>query len=310
MGYCPEAIAARLNREGVPVFRRGVRWYKTYIIDLLSNGTVIGTMTPHRKLRVGSKVLNIPLEPVKDYYPAIIPKKVYDRVQQIHSKCQIPTTVRINILNSVAICTICGSIMKSTAKIKNRLRYLKCTTAVNGKSCGQKHFPYKRLESVFINVLCESLLSFPVANDQSTKVDVQLIDEHLKLKELKAYKVSILKDIDNIDNSYSQRNATLVHELLIQLRDIKKIERHISNILIDHKETSIDMVDVIRKELFDEINNKRPSIKRLNFLIRGLFSKVELYKEDKRNVRFVVTYKAGPVLECHYDDNSYQWKYL
>ena len=31
---------------------------------------------------------------------------------------------------------------------------------------------------------------------------------------------------------------------------------------------------------------------------------------DKRNVRFVATYKAGPVLECHYDDDSYQWRYI
>jgi hypothetical protein len=117
-------------------------------------------------------------------------------------------------------------------------------------------------------------------------------------------------EIEVVANSTNNRHDTLTQQLIKEVRDIKTVERKITNLLIEHKESLPDMVNVIRKELIEEMNNQTPRNERLNLLIRGLFSKVELYKEAKKNVRFVATYKAGPVLECHYDDSSYQWRYL
>jgi hypothetical protein len=188
--------------------------------------------------------------------------------------------------------------------------YLTCTNNRNGKGCSYTSFLYKRLESVFLKVLRESLSNFPSGSEQATEVDQRLLEERRKLKELKAIKASILMEIEVVANSTNNRHDTLTQQLIKEVRDIKTVERKITNLLIEHKESLPDMVNVIRKELIEEMNNQTPRNERLNLLIRGLFSKVELYKEAMRNVRFVATYKTGPVLECHYDDSSYQWRYL
>jgi hypothetical protein len=297
----------------VPVISRGVKWYRTYIEKLLSNGLVIGTLTPHCDVRVGTKLHRIPLDPVKGYYPAVIPLKLYDRAQQILSisrKGRKPISVLKNMMAYVAKCTLCGSLIKRYVHSKKGMVYLVCDKAINGEGCEQKYFPYKRLESIFLRVLRESLLSFPDGNKKTTKVDGRLLEERRKLKELNGKKASIIMEIEVVANSYSKHHATLAQQLIILVKEINMIERQISNILIEHNECLPDMVEVIRKELIEEMNNKTLCIKRLNLLIRGLFSKLELYKVDKRNVRFVATYKAGPILECHYDDDSYQWRYL
>ena len=298
----------------MPVITRGVVWYRKYIEEILSNGLVIGTLTPHCNVRVGTKLHSIPLDPAKGYYPAIIPLKVYDRAQQIISlsgKGRKATIVLKNILAYVTKCTVCGTSMRRYVHNNEKgWVYLTCTNNRNGKGCSYTSFPYKRLESVFLKVLRKSLFKFPVGNKQATEVDQRLLEERRKLKGLKTGKYSILMEIDVVANSTSNCHDKLAQQLIIQVREIETVERKISNLLIEHKESLPDMVNVIRKELIEEMNNETPRNERLNLLIRGLFSKVELYKEAMRNVRFVATYKTGPVLECHYDDSSYQWRYL
>ena len=312
-GQGKTAILQRLNREGVPVISRASLWNMSYIASILSNGTAAGIMTPHIYEQVGTKIHRVPLEPIKGYYPAVIPQKRYDRVQQILSvtkQGRRPYTKCQSILARTAKCSICGAAMARIRLRRTRLPFLLCRNATNGMDCTGTEIPYQRLASVFLNVLHESLFNFPDKNELATSVAQRLLDERQKLKKQKAEQAHILREIEAVANSDDTLSGILTRRLLKRGQEIKTIEQEIYRLVTEHKETSPNMIDVIRKEFIAEMNGELPRIEQLNSLIRALFSRVELCIEATQNVRFVARYKAGPVLECHYDDSSYQWRYL
>ena len=82
-GVGMDSIARTFNREGVPVFADGKRWYGTYILKTLCNRAVLGELHPHeREYRNGKRHI-VALKPIKDYYPRIISNKDFDRASAL-----------------------------------------------------------------------------------------------------------------------------------------------------------------------------------------------------------------------------------
>jgi len=71
-GRGQHAIAAGLNREGVPVFGSGEYWHRPFIARLLTSPAVVGTFVPHSTEHEGGKRVRKPLEPVPGYFPAVV----------------------------------------------------------------------------------------------------------------------------------------------------------------------------------------------------------------------------------------------
>ena len=71
-GRGQHAIAAGLNREGVPVFGTGEYWHRPFIARLLNSPVVVGTLVPHSTEHEGGKRIRKPLEPVPRYFPAVV----------------------------------------------------------------------------------------------------------------------------------------------------------------------------------------------------------------------------------------------
>jgi len=78
-----QVIARTLNEEGVPVFGAAKHWHRAYIVKLLDNPAVIGTLRPHILTHdeETGKQQRIPQDEVVGYYPAVVDTHVY---QQVH----------------------------------------------------------------------------------------------------------------------------------------------------------------------------------------------------------------------------------
>jgi DNA invertase Pin-like site-specific DNA recombinase len=157
VGRGQHAITADLNRDGIPTFghrgRQASQWHVSYVVKLLRSAAVIGTYTPHRiEYQRGTK-RRVPLEPVPDYFPAIIDEDTYQQVRAIRSGGRQPlrgrnTTVS-NVLGGLARCPICGHSMTLVTK-SERWRYLICTKAKAGAGCVYRTVRYVQVEQAII----------------------------------------------------------------------------------------------------------------------------------------------------------------
>lgn len=179
-------IAQTLNREGVPVFGRGVHWHRTYIAKILDSPAVRGVFVPHVQDQSSGKLVRIALEPVPDYYPAIIDADTLERLQSMRADSVQPRRGRHaakplnNIFGGLGRCGECGSTMTMTNKGEGN-RYFVCTKAKAGAGCTYKALPYQRIEDCFLSVWPALLDTAPDASDQAGAIrkSLRTLDEHL-----------------------------------------------------------------------------------------------------------------------------------
>jgi DNA invertase Pin-like site-specific DNA recombinase len=152
-------ITEILNKEGVPVFGRGLRWHRSYVAKLLSNPAVIGRLIPHvvEYDQQGHKVRQ-PTQPVDGYYPPIIDSATFEHVQAMSRDVRSPLRGRharsgsvSNLFGGLARCPLCGGTMTRVNKGAGGGRpYLVCAAAKAGGGCKYHGIPYERVESRFI----------------------------------------------------------------------------------------------------------------------------------------------------------------
>lgn len=140
-GHGCTAIAASLNREGVPPLGRAKFWHATYIQKIISNPAAIGTYSPHSHSRADGQQKRIPLEQIENYFPAIIPESVFSDVQALRAGSVHVTRAGTkrpiaSIFAGLAECPICGSTMLRVAKgAKSGPPKFVCTKAKAGAGC-------------------------------------------------------------------------------------------------------------------------------------------------------------------------------
>ncbi len=142
---CP-IIAKELRDEGIPTWAQGGRtaskWRDTYIRKILYSPAVIGTLVPHKMDHTDGKK-RIPLEEVEGYYPAVITKEEFSRVQELrlgnNMKGRKISNELTNIFSLIANCPECGSKLihqnKGARGQANPWRYLVCDNARHGQGC-------------------------------------------------------------------------------------------------------------------------------------------------------------------------------
>ncbi len=140
-GVGQHSIASTLNREGVKVFGRGRHWHRSYINKMLADQSTIGIYTPHTIQRIDGKRVRTPTEPIEGYFPAVIDRETFERVNAMASGRAVRgSTSRktANVLAGLAKCPLCqGSMVRVNkgSRKKAGKPYLVCTAAKAGAGC-------------------------------------------------------------------------------------------------------------------------------------------------------------------------------
>lgn len=145
-------IAKIFHREKVPSFGYSGTWYGGQIKNILTGRSVIGEFTPATK-REGKRTF---LDPIADYYPAIVKRETYATVQQIRkARPSYKGRSTFNVFSHLAFDEETGSPMGYTNKGRRgkSWHYLVSAHAVRGlsKYCA---WQYDDFLSAFLTV-CE-----------------------------------------------------------------------------------------------------------------------------------------------------------
>ena len=158
-GYGADKIVRMFNAEKIPAWVAKSGWHKSYIQKILHNQAVIGEFQPHKLDKSNGQRKRIQIgNPIQDYFPSVIDKDIFYRVQEMMSanrgKGGRNGTVT-NLFGHVAKCGLCGSSMQFLNKGKGDI-YLICDSARRGLGCQKESFRYNEFEENFLN-LCGQL---------------------------------------------------------------------------------------------------------------------------------------------------------
>ncbi len=169
-------IAAGLTADGVPTWRGGEGWHRTYVRKIVDNAAVIGHLTPHVTERLdGGGTLRRPVgEAIEGYYPPVIDLETWHRARALVGTRQTAgaggrgrhagKAVR-HSLAGLARCPICAGTMTRVSKGPSGGRtYLVCAKAKRGAGCAYVSVPVEAVESA-IRRETVTLLDNPPSTD-------------------------------------------------------------------------------------------------------------------------------------------------
>jgi Resolvase, N terminal domain/Recombinase/Recombinase zinc beta ribbon domain len=147
-GLGQHAIAQRLNADGVPTFggrgnqRKANAWHRSYVKKLLTNSAVVGTFTPHqRRTDIQGNRKRVPLDPVENYFPAIMERDLFERVasraRAIAPRGRNAAVEPKSIFAGLLRCARCGGTVTRMSKGDDNV-YLICSRA-NRRLIGCKY---------------------------------------------------------------------------------------------------------------------------------------------------------------------------
>lgn len=152
-------IAAGLTVDGVPTWRGGEGWHRTYVRKIVDNPAVIGHLTPHVTERIdGGGTLRRPVgEVIEGYYPPVIEVEMWQRARALVGSRETAgmggrgrhagKAVR-HSLAGLARCPFCAGTMTRVSKGPSGGRtYLACAKAKRGAGCSYVGVPVEWVEN-------------------------------------------------------------------------------------------------------------------------------------------------------------------
>lgn len=223
-GLGSTAIARHFNANGTPTFGTNKGWYQSIIKLILKRSDVIGTFQPHRVVD-GKRVPDG--DPIEGYFPAVIDKDLFLRVQAMRDLIGKPgrkgKTIA-NLFTGLCHCAHChGPMTMKISQVKDgAARYLVCANHVRGHRCndGRKNFRYEPLEAAILDHVRELNLANTL---QATRFDAalaeldQTIAKHtLKLDDLRRKEQRLALLVENSSEEI---------ESIVQLLRARQMER-------------------------------------------------------------------------------------
>jgi DNA invertase Pin-like site-specific DNA recombinase len=200
-GLSHHTIARGMNHEQIPLFgqgnQRGRIWQKSLVRHLLYSPTVVGTFVPFTTEWVDDVRRVRPQAPIEGYYPAIIEKADWDRVQakriawSAHYHNDVPKTGRANLLAGLSRCPFCERPMVLLAAQNINWRYLMCRRAYNGLGCSDRWVRYPGIEDALTIDIEEVIKSCPKPVLTSEVRSHRLKQIRLRLHTLRGRQASI-----------------------------------------------------------------------------------------------------------------------
>ncbi|MER8745531.1 MULTISPECIES: recombinase family protein [unclassified Mesorhizobium] len=296
-GKGQHTIAETLNREGVAPFgtkrrtpaerKAGLKpkpadmWHRTYIAKMLADPSVVGTFTPHRIEVTGGKRRRIPTDTVEGYFPAVIDREMFDRVDAMTNRRAVRGSSKAgmaNILAGLAKCPKCGATMTRVNKgsgPKGGRPYLVCTVAkakarrAAGTGCEYRQVRLNDVEEAIMEkaaVLYELLPSTDEALqgewDRANTAEMAVSDEI----------ENVVKAIERGGHSSALLDRLWQNEAARE--DIRRnkadLERRIADTLTNRVQATIsELVDAAEGE-------GSRDVAAINATLRQLFTKVEV----------------------------------
>jgi len=167
-------IMRELNADNIPTFGKGYQdkgagWSNTHLRRILGFRGVLGEYQPcnyieRKRVAIG--------EPVEDYYPAVVDKATFYKVQEILGKqirkggCKRNAT---NLFTGLVKCAKCGAPMniKQSPSQGGRYHYtsLICSNALRGNGCDYKTIQYSWVERAVLSTLWLKVVPAMAQND-------------------------------------------------------------------------------------------------------------------------------------------------
>jgi DNA invertase Pin-like site-specific DNA recombinase len=148
------SIARRLNSRRVPHFGKSKGWHNSYVAKILKNRAVIGEFQAH-KLVDGKR--RPEGDPVLEYFPAIVEKRTFYRVQlglsqRLERGAGRKGTHLSNLFSGMMTCAYCQGPMKFENKGSSPKggRFLVCDNAKRGLGCELVRWNYDHFEKALL----------------------------------------------------------------------------------------------------------------------------------------------------------------
>jgi DNA invertase Pin-like site-specific DNA recombinase len=185
-GLGQHAIAQRLNAEGVPTFggrgkqRKADAWHRSYVRKLLTNSAVVGTFTPHQR-RADTNRQRVPLDPIEDYFPAIVERELFERVtsrlRATAPRGRNATAEPKSIFAGLLRCAHCGGTVTRMVKGPDNI-YLICAKANRRLGCLYQAVRYADVERALVENATVAVQEAPRGLDtDAIDQDITSLDE-------------------------------------------------------------------------------------------------------------------------------------
>lgn len=270
-------IAEKLNKDKVPVFGRGKFWGRSFVSKILTSSTTYGILTPHSSEERDGRRVRIPLDPIPDYYPAVISEEDFVRVQSLRETRISPKLHRgkgsqppiRNLLAGLLRCPKCGGSMAIVNKGEKggKLRVV-CAKAREGAGCSYHTVPYPDVEDGFLNSIERELALMPLGDAQEQlaedleNVETAISETATKLERIvmalekggdSAILTARLKKQEEALEGFQARQARLLAKVAEAVG--KLAERKRSEMLAAVQETPLDRqrVNALARQLFSGV---------------------------------------------------------
>ena len=229
-------IARKLNMDSVLTFAPAQGWHESYVSKLLTNRAVLGEFQPHRYIE-GKRT---PADgPIADYFPAIISRDQFERIQAGRAVRKNRGSGRkgrnnINLFSGVATCGYCNGKMMIVDKGSGPKGgiYIRCDNARRGNECWAALWPLKHLETAFLFFVKEldlrSLIVESSAKDDRLLVEGQLAtisNELTKKKKMRDSAFDLLSD-DSVGTEYVREKLA---DLASEIRRLEKEQAELNS---------------------------------------------------------------------------------
>jgi integrase len=180
------SIARRLNEAETAPFGRSKGWHTSSISKILTGRAVLGEFQPHRLVN-GRQIAEG--EPIKDYFPAIIPEELYYRAQAARNQLRLNGAGRrgsnvSNLFSGLVKCAYCRARMRFENKGTGSRggTFLACDSARRGLGCEKTRWRYSDFEASFLAFVKELDLESLVRSESDSERRADLQNEIAALR--------------------------------------------------------------------------------------------------------------------------------
>lgn len=286
-------IAKTLNEEGVePLSERAEFWHRSYVARVIKNPTVIGTLVPHETVKENGKKKRKALEPIPDYYPAVIDEDTYAKAQAL-KQSRAPARGRHankrvkNIFGGLAHCGRCGGTMVRVNK--GERKYLVCRKAKAGAGCTYDSVRLDYLEKVLVKGLPRLFADVPSGE---TDLDAQVSN-------LEGILMMLADKIENLQQGIeaSGGSPTLLQQLEKRERQMREAKAEYKELRERQEASSGPMILKRIEELRDALEGDELNRHEANTHMRIVFERVTV---DQASGMLAFEWKHGGVTEVVY----------
>lgn len=156
-GFGGQAIARRLNEEGVPTLTGRGKWYQSAVTYVLRSRAVLGEHQPHTEHGVGGRVAVG--DPIPNYYPAAVTEELFNAAQGAMAgrvtRAGRPPARRANLFRGLLRDARGGGRLGILSRVKGPHRSVVYSNMDRKAGVPQHSFPAEAFEAAVLSKLRE-----------------------------------------------------------------------------------------------------------------------------------------------------------